>query len=82
MSKIEGLGYEQLLALRVLRDKPDTEASAVCKETGCSFEELFALADKGLIDIGEERLMPEALHPTVTNEGLATLKEAEERDII
>jgi hypothetical protein len=82
MSKTDGLGYEQLLALRVMRGTKDMEGSAICKEAGCSFQELYDLSQKGLINIGSERLKPKALHPTMTAEGMATLDEAEREAII
>jgi hypothetical protein len=82
MSKIENLGWEQLVALRVIRDTLNMEGSAICKAADCSFAELFTLAQEGLIDLGEERLEPKRLHPTLTSEGLVVLKEAEERGIL
>lgn len=82
MSKTDGLGYEQLLALKVMRNAPDMEGSAICKDAGCSFQELYGLEQKGLINIGDERLKPKALHPTITAEGIETLDEAERKAII
>jgi hypothetical protein len=76
MSLIENLGYEQLKALRILRDTPDIEGTALCKQADCSWEEMFRLAESGLITIGEERLAPKRLNPTLTTLGEQALKEA------
>ena len=67
------LGYEQNIALQIIRDKPDTEGSKICKMSDCSFEELHLLADYGFIDIGNERLKPFAVHPTITEAGKLAL---------
>jgi hypothetical protein len=82
MSKIDRLGYEQLIALRVIRDTPDMEGSAICKQADCSFDELFRLAQHGLINLGEERLQANMVHPTLTGDGLAALVEAEQGNVI
>jgi hypothetical protein len=65
----ESLGYEQLRALHILSVTPDIEGTALCKAADCSWAESFALAEKGLIDIGENRLHPQQLHPTLTDLG-------------
>ena len=79
---INGLGWEQLIAMRFMRDKLDTEASIIAKECDCSWEELFALVGKGLIDIGSERIAPKQMHPFITSKGIAVVLEAENQGII
>lgn len=79
---IKGLGYEQLLALRFMRDKPDVEASTIAKECDCSWDELFALVGKGLADMGSERIAPKQMHPCITDKGLAVVSWAEKQDFI
>lgn len=78
---IEHLGYEQIKALRVMRDTPNKGGAEICAEADCSWDELFALSDRGLIAIGEERLKPKELHPTITEAGLSALAEAEFRSL-
>jgi hypothetical protein len=82
MRKIDGLGYEQIIALRVIRDTPNMEGSAICKEADCSFDELFALAKDSLIDLGVDRIKPNALHPTLTDDGIEALSDAERRGVV
>jgi hypothetical protein len=76
MSKLEGLGWSQIVALRTLRDTPDIEGSDLCRRADMSFDELFSLADRGLIDIGKERIRQNALHPVLLDVGLLALDEA------
>jgi len=76
------LGYEQLVALSVMLNTPDMEGSKICKAADCSFEELYLLANDGLIHIGSERLKPFTVHPTLTDAGKAALDEAKEAGII
>lgn len=68
------LGYEQIKALRILSDEPNIEGSALCAKADCSFEELFVLADNGLIDIGNQRLQEFRLHPVITEAGRTWLR--------
>ena len=74
---IDQLGYEQLKALRLIRDAPDTEGAEICGMSDCSFDELAGLEQFGLIDLGMERLKLNALHPTLTNAGVAVLREVD-----
>lgn len=74
MSLIDNLGYEQLRALAILNKMPDIEGSALCKQADCSWDEMFTLAELGLINIGEERLAPKQLNPTLTDQGREALK--------
>jgi hypothetical protein len=76
MSLIDNLGYEQLKALAVLNKTPDIEGTALCKQADCSWDEMFKLAEAGLIDIGEARLAPKQLNPTLTDKGKEALKQA------
>jgi hypothetical protein len=75
------LGYEQLCALRILRDPiaftPNIEASDLAKEADCSWEELYQLAELDLIKMGEGRVAALACHPVITLQGLAALETAE-----
>ena len=73
------LGYEQIIALQIINDKPDTEGSKICKMADCSFEELYSLADYSFIDIGNERLKPFAVHPIITEAGKLALAESQTR---
>lgn len=82
MSKIERLGYEQLIALRTMRDTPGMEGTAICKASDCSFDELFALAQEGLIELGMERMKPKEIHPMLTDDGIAALTEAEQLGVL
>ncbi len=79
---IDGLGYEQLLALRIMRDAPNQEASAITKTADCLFEELFRLSERGLIDLGMERLEPNRVHPVITEKGRAAVSAAEGGGVI
>jgi len=76
------LGYEQFIALRVIRDTPDMEGADICKKADCSFDELFSLASLDLIDIGSERLQAFMTHPTITAKGILVLLEAEASGIV
>ena len=78
MAKYNDLGYEQLLALRVMRDSPDLEGSTICKKADCSWDELFWLSKNGLIEAGIERFHLKQTHPKITNAGLAVLTDAEQ----
>lgn len=82
MNGIEGLGWEQLVALRVLRDTPDIEGSDLCIKSDMSFDELGALGQRGLIDLGAERLHPKTLHPVLLPAGVAALDEAVAKGIL
>lgn len=73
---IANLGYEQIRALQILRDKPDSEASALCAEADCSWDELFSLSASGLIDIGMERIAPQRFHPCLTDAGRQAIEQA------
>lgn len=73
---IATLGYEQIRALQILRDKPDIEASALCAEADCSFGELFGLGVAGLIDPGMERLERYQANPTLTAAGHEAVAQA------
>ena len=70
---IESMGYEQLMALRIISETPDMEGSEICKAADCSFDELHSLAHAGLIDIGSERIKQFAVHPVLTDTGHAAL---------
>lgn len=78
---IEGLSYEQLQLLRILRETPDQEGFALTRLADCSFEEFSALADRRLVDPGAERIEPKTLHPILTDAGRAALAEAESAGI-
>jgi hypothetical protein len=71
------LGYEQLEALRVMRDNPGKEGSEICREVDCSFDELFSLASAGLIDPGMGRVKDRQVHPVITKAGLTALAKYE-----
>lgn len=76
---LSDLGYEQMRALTILAATPNLEGSSLCKQADCSWDELFQLAEKGLIDIGEERLFEKQLHPQLTNAGRHCVAEIENR---
>ena len=78
---IDELGYEQLKALRILSEKPDVEGTVLCKEADCSWGEMFDLAERGLIDVGADRLKPNCLHPTMTEAGRLAAAEAVTRGL-
>lgn len=82
MAKYDGLGYEQLLALRLMRDKPNMELSIIAKEVDCSWDELIALTKIGLAESGLNRIHEKEVHPIITDAGLAILADAETDDII
>ncbi len=75
------LGYEQYVALRIMRDEPNLEASVIAKNADCSWNELYALEKRGLIDLGANVELKQ-LHPTITATGLKSLEKAEQDDII
>ncbi len=71
----KNLGYEQIIALRIMSKTPDMEGSEICKAADCSFNELHSLSHAGLIDMGSERINPFAVHPKLTDAGVAALAE-------
>lgn len=73
---IFSLGYEQIRALKVLRDKPDIEGSALCSEADCSWAEMFQLGERGLIDPGMARVAPKQFHPVITDAGREAITQA------
>lgn len=75
------LGYGQILALKTMRDTPNLEGSEICKKSDCSFSELFALSELGLIALGTDRIEPNRVHPTLTEQGEIALKDAIDKDI-
>ena len=79
---VKKLGWEQMVALQNLKKHPDTEGSALCKMSDMSFAELSSLGEMGLIDIGDERLLPKQLHPTLTELGKEVLALCELRGIV
>jgi hypothetical protein len=79
MSMLDNLGYEQLRALAILGKTPDLSGTDLCSRADCSWDEMFTMAERGLLDIGEERLAPNQLHPTLTDLGRETLKQALEK---
>lgn len=76
MSRLNNLGYEQIKALKILKEDPDMEATELCRRADCSWDELFDLAQRDLINGGADRLVPKRMHPTITPEGEAALQEA------
>lgn len=78
----DGLGYEQLLALRIMRDKLDVEGTVIALEADCSWNELFSLGQKGFIEYGMSRISPNQIHPKITNVGLITLADAEKDGVV
>jgi len=68
MEKIE-LGYEQFLALLMIKDLPDMEGSEIAKKADCSWDELFQLSEIGFIDLGMDRIKPNQVHPIITELG-------------
>jgi hypothetical protein len=66
---IAQLGYEQIRALMILNTTPDIEGVALCAQADCSWEDMFRLAEAGLIDAGADRLAPMRIHPTLTDAG-------------
>jgi hypothetical protein len=73
---ISNLGYEQIRALQILRDTPDIEGSALCKQADCSFDELFKLGTAGLLDLGMGRVSANQVHPRLTETGHRALEQA------
>jgi len=76
------LGYEQYKALQILRDEPGIEGFALTRKADCSFDEFFNLAEKGLIDIGANRLKEKQLHPVISESGVDVLDDAKARNVI
>jgi len=74
MTDISMLGYEQLLALKIMRDHPNKEASVIAKDADCSWDELLAMAQRGLIDLGINRLETNKVHPIITLDGVRQAK--------
>lgn len=77
MGLIANLGYEQIKALRILATTPDIEGSALCTQADCSWDEMFHMAEAGLIDHGADRIAPQRMHPTITDLGRQAVAEAE-----
>ena len=76
--KVEpNLGYEQLRALRIMRDSPNKEATVIAKEADCSWSELFELCALDLVAMGRERINAKESHPTLSYKGRILLAEAE-----
>ena len=76
------LGYEALLALQIMCDEPDQDGSAIASASDCAWYELYDMADKGLIDMGANRIEKNRLHPFITEAGKAILSTAEAEGII
>ena len=55
------MGYEQLIALRILHETPNIEGAELCQKADCSFGEFLALANDGYIDAGSERIKPKTM---------------------
>lgn len=79
---VKQLGYEQMRVLQELKNKPDSEGSVLCKDADCSFSELFSLGEKGLIDVGMDRLEPKRVHPALTDLGREVLALCESEGIV
>ena len=75
MRLIENLGYEQRKALKLLAATPDLEGTALCAEADCSWDEMFQLAEMGLISAGAGRLAPQRMHPVLTDLGRQAVAE-------
>lgn len=80
--ELVGLGYEQIVAMRIMRDRPDQEASAIAKAADCAWLELYELAERGFIDVGMNRLIERSLHPTLTEKGRSAVAAAEAEGIL
>ncbi len=76
------LSYEQLLALRIMRDAPDKGGHEIAEEANCAWRLMFDMNDAGLALSGYNRVAPKLSHPTITEEGLKTLQSAEEAGVI
>ena len=74
------LGYEQLRALRIMRDTPDREAANIANEADCSWDELFELSYQKLAGMGLGRLRIAISNPVITIKGLAVLKKFEDEE--
>lgn len=79
---MSGLGWETLIALRIIRDTPNKEASEIMKESDCSFMELYAMDSIKLINMGSCRLEPRACHPIITEKGIEVINQAEKDSVI
>lgn len=79
MDILDSLSYEQMIALRILRDVPGKTGVDVCKSADCSFDELFRLEEAGMIELKEEQ---KCLYPNLTMVGRAVLSKAEREGII
>ena len=73
MKLYDKLSYEQILALQIMHNEPNMEASSIAKEADCSWDELFVLAEMKLIDIGVNRIKDNQIHPKINTNGLLTL---------
>ena len=69
MGLLDSLGYEQRKALKLLAEKPGIEGSRLCSEADCSWDEMFQLAEYGLIEAGADRITPQRMHPLLTDLG-------------
>jgi hypothetical protein len=76
MSKIDALGYEQLKALDILsKVAAEVEGTALCSEAGCSWDESFAMAESGLLQIREDN-EAKRLYMSLTDAGREAAAEA------
>lgn len=48
------IGYEAAKFVHLLSRMPRAEVSSLCKAAGCSWDEAFSLADRGLITLWAE----------------------------
>lgn len=67
------IGYEQIVALKLMRDIPNLEGSVIARKADCSWDELFDLSKMGLIELGLDRIQLKRMHPLIKAAGLIAI---------
>lgn len=69
------LTFPQIKVLRALDvAKTPIEGFALVKDADSSFEDMYDLGHKGLLDPGFDRLVKNSVHPLITERGRAVLR--------
>ena len=74
------LSHEQLGLLLQLRDWPGMEATALCEQTDCSWDELLQLFDRDLAVDTREPVM--RIYPQITQDGVLAVNAAVEAGVL
>ena len=64
---------EQMKLLKILYENPDIEAARLARRSGCSWIQMYHLAELNLIDLGMNRMRAREVHPEITAKGIALI---------